>query len=183
MAFPVVAAAAGAASLAGSLFGGGGGSMPDWLIDEIRNQIAATRSTSFVPDQGAFNAQTQSNVDNILAQLPVSREAFNTNLASRGIYSAGEAPKAEYADVYAPIARAATGASVAGQVGYQQLAMQGQQFQSNQLTNLLQLLTQTQTPSKSGFQNVMSAVGGLGDFGIQLEMMKAYGLLDDEKKA
>lgn len=177
MPFPVVAAAGLAAGAAGRFFGGGNqAQLPEYLIKLLRDNARRDRSSMFIPNQQAFTNQTNAQIDEILAQLPVNQEAFNADLASRGIFRSGEAPKALYQDVYAPIARAATSAAVAGQVGYEQIRQRGAIASEQLAMQSLQLLIQGETPQRSGLQSLMDLLVEGGDFAAKFAIASKMGL-------
>lgn len=86
--------------------------------------LSEERFTGFLPDEATFEADLEARLDEIYAQLPIGQEAFNADLAARGIFSAGEAPAALYRDVYAPIARAGASAVAGSRLAFQQQTTQ-----------------------------------------------------------
>lgn len=98
---------------------------PAAKLEKLLQQRAEQQSYSgFLPDQGMFDEAMAAQIDEILGRLPAGIEDFNADLASRGLFTAGEAPKYLYTDVIAPVARAA--ASVVGQSRLQFAGMQQQ---------------------------------------------------------
>ncbi len=95
------------------------------FTEDLRTRALQERYTGFLPDEGAFDASLQAEIDAILARLPISTEQFNADLAARGIFSAGEAPAAFSRDVLAPITREATSAVTRSKLGFQSLFQQG----------------------------------------------------------
>lgn len=67
---------------------------------------AGARQSGFLPDKGAYMAELQGTLTEYAAQLGVNREAFEANLAGRGISGAGQATETRYRDVTAPVMRA-----------------------------------------------------------------------------
>jgi hypothetical protein len=159
--------------LAGKLLGGGDKGVSQWLIDEIRGQYQANRSTGFLPDETLWTKATQSSIDKILASLPSGMERFNTDLASRGIYSSGEAPKYMYQDVVAPVMREAGGALIQGKLGYAQAFQQGKIAEENMKMNYLNMLLSAMLNKQPGF---MSSIGeSLSGAGSMAMMYGLYG--------
>jgi len=81
--------------------------------------------TGFMPDRGLFDAYIQAQMDAAMGRLPFNEEAFNANLASRGLFTAGEAPKYLYSDVYAPVASAIAQATTQGNLQFAGMQQQG----------------------------------------------------------
>lgn len=164
MAIPGLAIAAGA-SLFGGLFGGGSKpSLPQWLLDELRNYSNTDFSNQFVPDKQAWQNQTNANVADVLAQLPVNQDAFNGQLASRGFFTSREGMKHLYSDVYAPIQRGANAAYAQGQMGYEQARQAGAGTAASLRQNALQMLVAGYSQQKpTGLANFANTIGGLGN--------------------
>lgn len=162
MAFPVALAAG--ASLFGGLFGGGTKpSLPKWLLEELQRYSQTDFSNQFIPDKAAWTNQTNANVADVLSQLPVGQDAFNGQLASRGLFTSGEGAKHLYSDVYAPIQRGANAAYAQGQMGYEQARQSGAGTAASLHQNALQMLMQGYSMQKpTPLANVANAVGGLG---------------------
>lgn len=144
------------------------GTLPDWLKSRLMKESARDTSSGFLPDKGAFDANLEAQLNEIFARLPVSIEQFNTDLASRGIFGAGEAPKALYSDVFAPIARAGASATAASNLGYAQLSQQGQiageQLRLGALNTLTGAVTQDEQARNqpSPWMQVLGQVLGTG---------------------
>lgn len=177
MGFPFIPIAIGA-GIAGQIFGGKDqpGQLPPEVLAEIMKAVRLDRSSMYLPDEGTFMAGIQSRIDEILAGLPVGQEAFNADLASRGIFRSGEAPKELYRTVYAPIARAATSAAVEGRIGYEQLRIQGASTAQDQALRALQLLVGGSTPQGGQTSALQDTLFNFGDLSSTLGLMKAFGL-------
>ena len=117
----------------------------------------------FVPDRSAFDAQIQAQLDQYLAQLPVAQNQFNADLASRGIFGAGEAPKFLYSDVYAPIARAGAQAITQSNVQFEQLSQQGRITQAQLQQQADQFNRQLRAQKQAA---LWSGIGGLVGTGL-----------------
>lgn len=188
MTLPVVLAGAGAVSnILSGLFGGGTkNALPDWLLNELQKASTADYS-GFVPDAGAFQAETNQNIKNILAQLPVAQENFNAQAASRGVFTGGEALTHLYSDAYAPISRNAMTAALQGQTQFAQLKQSGLVAAANARLNALQLATQgfgmKQPTQGARFWNAIGQVGntatefGLNQWGADLQNSRDYSQL------
>lgn len=96
----------------------------DSVIDVLEQEYKRNRG-DFAPDVKAWQDVMKADVGQIMSSLPMSMEAFNADLASRGIYGSGEAPKHMYQDVVAPVARAATGATARFNLGLEESRQRG----------------------------------------------------------
>jgi hypothetical protein len=163
---PLAIAGMGAgASLLGGLFGGGGGSepaAPQWLIDLLRSEAGGGVQGAFLPDKGAYQEQLQTQLAQIMSQLP------------------GEGMTSLYRDVVNPIFQTAASTTARSNLGYaqayQQGSMQAEQFRQNALQMLVQASLAQKEGSPSGFQRVMGGVGNIGEFGAQYGLLKELGL-------
>ncbi len=170
-----IAGASGIASIAGNALSGGA-QIPDWLRDMLKAEIARDRSSQFVPDEAAFTAQTESNIDRILARLPVGIENFEADLASRGIRGSGEATGRKFADVIAPITREATGAAVSGQVAFEGLKQRGNIAADQARNQLIALLTGSTNPEQDFLDRLFGGIGSLGAQGAQIGALSGLGV-------
>ena len=153
--------------------------MPQYYIDMLRKQAQNQDYSGFLPDESVFMDSAQADIDEFLGSAPFGRESFNTDLASRGIYSSGEAPKHLYNQVYAPIARAGTGAITKAHLGYAQAYQQGS-FQEAQLKasymSMLGNALMSQTPSITS--KIGGNIGAIGKMGTQYALLQALGIFD-----
>ena len=128
--------------------------LPAWYIEELFAALDESREGGFVPDESAFNQNlrpnrrsfdqaTNAQIQNALAQIPAGEEAFNTQVASRGIYGAGEAPKELYGSVYAPIARNVAEISSQNNLAFERLDLQGRGQMAQNRISYQNLLRQT----------------------------------------
>lgn len=162
---PLAIAGAGAAvNLFGRLLGGDK-QPPSWLIDLLRGELDSNKLSDLMPDRGIFEAETQSRIDEILAGLPVSAEAFDAEAASRGVFGSGEGIREKYRSVYAPVARAATGAAVTGQVGYENLRVRAAAQDRALRLQVLQLLAGIMNPEESTGSKIGGFFEDIGAFG------------------
>lgn len=100
--------------------------IPDPFNKVQERILSEERFTGFLPDEATFEADLDARLDEIFAQIAPGQEAFNADLAARGIFSAGEAPAALFRDVYAPIARAGASAVASSRLSFQQQQLQAQ---------------------------------------------------------
>lgn len=135
------------------------------LQNFIRSIDTQGSTTGFLPDKGEYDAALKAQLDELFARLPAGEEAFNADLASRGIFRSGEAPKNLYSSVYAPIARAGASAIAQSNLGYAQRFQQGRiaeeqvglsklQLKGQGYANLLQY-----DASKAGFWGEIIGTG------------------------
>ena len=89
--------------------------MPEYIRQMMMEMYDLDTYAGFLPDDEAFERSYWGKVNETMSRLPVAKEAFNAELASRGLHGAGEAPKYMYSDVYAPVARSVAG--VAAETG------------------------------------------------------------------
>lgn len=169
--------------IGGGLFGGDSPRIPKYVEDLIMTAYQDRNMTGFLPDKGAYDASLRANIDEIMAGMPVQSEAFEADLASRGIHGAGEAPKFKYQGVYAPIARAATSAAAQSELGYAQAYQRGsiaaEQMRQQMLGYLLQyhqtnteLAYRDYVADQSGIADLF---GGIGEFGAYLGFGELFG--------
>lgn len=95
------------------------------IFNLLTKSAGPANSSGFLVPQSAFDRALDAKLDSFLAELPVGEEMFNADLARRGIFGSGEAPKEMYRSVYAPIARAGTSAIAESMLSYQQMRQQG----------------------------------------------------------
>jgi|GEM_PF-3948308 len=129
--------------IAGGLLGGDTPQIPSYIKDLLLARYKSESYSGFMPDREAYDRSMRADIDEVMAGLPVGMDAFNSNLAARGISGAGEAAKYQYADVVAPIARAASNAVVKSNLGYAEAYQQGsiaaEGMHSQSLNSLLQM--------------------------------------------
>jgi hypothetical protein len=142
------------------------------LMQVIRGQ----RMNMTIPSEAAWSANSNAQIADIMAQLPVGREAFNADLASRGLSSSGEATKNLYSSVYAPIGRAAATVGSQNMLGYQSMKMQAEQQNQQAMMQALQMLVGGQAGSSTGTQQLFDLLGEGGDFATKFLMMQKMGL-------
>lgn len=172
------------ASLLGGLFGGGGGTegaAPQWLIDMLKQEAGGGVQGAFLPDKRAYQAQLQTQLSQIMGQLPVGMEQFSSQAAARGVFGAGEGMTSLYRDVVNPIFQTAAATTAQSNLGYaqayQQGSMQAEGFRQNALQMLVQATLAQKEKQPSGFQRFMGGIGNLGEFGAQFGMLQQLGLL------
>lgn len=114
---------------------------PPSLESKMQNQLETLamqeRYTGFMPDKALFEEDLMNSLEGIQAELPYAEEAFNADLASRGMYSSGEAPKYMYKDVVAPVARAMTSAVSSSKLAYAGQYQQGMMAQEQMRLNYI----------------------------------------------
>ncbi len=83
---PLAIAGAGLATQAISGFLGGNkqGELSKEVQDLLKANVRKDRSTQFLPDKSAFDAQLKAQLDELFAKLGVNLEDFNAGAASRG---------------------------------------------------------------------------------------------------
>lgn len=106
----------------GKAFGGGNKSNGglSWMEQKLYEYAYDGKYEGFLPNESVFQEQAKADEARVLAELPISVEAFNSDLASRGIYSSGEASKHLYGQVYAPIAREMASVRASARLGFMQ---------------------------------------------------------------
>jgi len=164
-------------SMLGRLLGSGGGGLPKSIENLLMEIIRGQRMNVTMPDKTTWQANTNAQIADVLAQLPVSQEAFNADLASRGMFSAGEAPKNLYSQVYAPIARSAATVGTQGMLGYEQMKMNAEQMRQQQMMQALQMLVSGQAGSTTGTQRLFDLLGEGGDFATKFLLLQKLGLI------
>ena len=133
--------------------------------------LSEERFTGFLPDEATFEADLEARLDEIFAQLPGGIEAFQADLATRGIFGAGEAPAALYRDVYAPIARAGASAVAGSRLAFQEQTIQAkfemERFRQQTWTTLLNVMLERERiqaqkdAQSSGFWGAVGDVAGV----------------------
>lgn len=95
------------------------------IFNLLMKSAGPANSSGFLVPEGSFQQALDAKLDSFLAEIPAGEEMFNADLARRGIFGSGEAPKEMYRSVYAPIARAGTSAIAESMLSYQQMRQQG----------------------------------------------------------
>lgn len=150
--------------IGGALFGGESPRIPPYMEQMLLKAYNDRNMTGFLPNKGAYDESLRADIDEIMAGLPVGSEAFESDLASRGIRGSGEAVGAKYRDVYAPIARAATSAAAQSNLGYAQAYQSGSIAAENLRQNTLQMLMQMhQFNTGLDYQDYIADQAGIGD--------------------
>ncbi len=164
--------------IAGDLLSSKDQGLPDWLIDELTSYAQQNRTDGFLPDKAVFDQNLNTQLAEFLSQIPAGEEAFNTDLASRGIFQSGEAPKNLYSSVYAPIARAGASAVGRSNVQFAQLTQQGNiaaaQNQQQKYRLLIDSMLNRQPSTLGSIGNALSDAGGLG---LQYGFLSELGLI------
>lgn len=93
--------------------------------EKMMKNIRRDDVSGFLPDESAYSTAMDAEIQEILSQLPINEEAFNADLAARGIYGAGEAPKHMYRNVYAPIARSMATVAAKSRLSFTQMQQRG----------------------------------------------------------
>lgn len=107
---------------------------------ELEARAKQNRFTGFLPDKQLFEDDLNASLDSIKADLPYDMEAYNADLASRGIYSSGEAPKHMYRSVVAPVAREMAGAVTRSKLAYSQQYQQGMMAEAEMEANYMNMM-------------------------------------------
>lgn len=149
------------------------GLIPKDSVEQLLKARADQDSmTGFLPDADAWDASLDAQIQEIMAGLPVSMENFNADLAARGLFSAGEAPKYLYANTIAPVMKAAATATAQAKLGYSQMYQTGAIASENAISNrirdwynwkLAQEQLQVQRQQIEA-QKSASTWGGIGSF-------------------
>lgn len=163
----------GVSSILGGLFGGGGDApqLPPEIMQLLMTAYETENITGFMPDKQAFDQSMRAQIDEVMATLPVSMEEFNAGVASRGLFGAGEAPKRMYADVVAPVGRAATSAVATANLGYAKASQYGKieaaRLKMQQMQQILQAaginLGSEMTDFQMDIEGRGAVFGGLGN--------------------
>ena len=162
----------------GSLLGGGG-NLPDWYMKILRDEAERDRTSGFLPDKEVFDADLGAQLDEFYAGLPVAREQFESDLASRGIRSSGEATGELYRTAYAPIARAGASAVARSNLGYAQMFQQGRYQEEALRAKYTAMLGGALARQTTFGQRMGELFGDLGDFGIKYSLLDMMGLFDE----
>lgn len=116
----------------------------DDIINELQAFYRQNRSGRLAPDIQAYKQVQETETAQILSTLPFSKEAFQADVASRGIFGAGEAPKNLYRDVYAPVAQGVAGVQAKFGLGLEEARrtalVQEAQIRQQALNSLLQAI-------------------------------------------
>jgi hypothetical protein len=173
-----------ALSTLGSFFGGGNNyeKLPQWLIDLIRSEFEADRTTSYMPRAATFEKRTQAAIDEVMGQMGANREGFLAEATSRGVGAGRAALSNLYRTVTAPAVRAGATVATQSQLQYEQLrgnvAMAEQSRKAQMLQLLIQAVSGRIPTNQTGFQNFASGLGNLGEFGTQAGILKLLGFFD-----
>jgi hypothetical protein len=149
--------------------------MPEWLQKAMMEMMDMKNFAGFMPDKDAFDRSYWGKVDEILATLPVAKENYNAELASRGIHGAGEATKYGYEKVYAPVARATAGVAAESGIAFEEMRQRGSIAIQQLRQNTLQMLTQYHMGQLGyQYQDYMAEGAGRADFWGNLVSTGAY---------
>lgn len=158
----------------GGIFGSRDEGLPPDIIDLIRQFATNPDTSGFLPDKSAYEADFNAKMKNILAGLPVGIENFNTDLASRGIFRSGEAPKNLYSQVFAPVAGQLASGAAASNLGYAQAYQQGRMGQEQLRANALQMLMQAVMNRRPSIGGVIGeGLAGAGGDASQYLLLKS----------
>jgi hypothetical protein len=170
---------------AGNIFSGLAGAfgpdsprLPEYLKKMLLSAYNDRNFTGYLPDKQAYDQTMRTEVDEIMAGIPIQSEAFEADLASRGIRGAGEAPGYKASQVYAPVTRAATTVVARSQLGYAQAHQQGMIAHERMRQNYLSMLMQYEgTNLDLEYRDFMADTAGLAEFwGSIGEMGALYGI-------
>jgi len=114
-------------SLIGGLLGSGRSApqLDPRLLELWEKEYERRNYTGFMPDKRAYDRSARGMIDEIIADLPMSTDVFDANLAARGIHGSGEAPGHYYSQVVAPVMKAAGNVVNQSQLAYSQAYQHG----------------------------------------------------------
>jgi hypothetical protein len=101
------------------------------------------RQSGFLPDKEAYMAELQGTLTDFAAELGVRREAFQTDVAGRGVGPGGAGTSPYYQDVVAPVMRAGAQAVRGSFLDYLKAYQQGSMFQEGVRQESISRLTST----------------------------------------
>ena len=144
--------------------------MPSALDSVIASRAKQENFNGFLPSEEAYSSALDAQIEDIFSRLPVGRENFEADLASRGIRGSGEATKFLYSDVYAPIARQAALATSQSKLSYFQAFQTGSIAAANLNFNYTQLQSsrelEQQRIEAEKRASLFEAIGGLIGTGV-----------------
>lgn len=88
--------------------------------NQLRSLALKSNYSGFLPNESLLENSLAADRQAILSSLPFSLEQFNADLARRGIYSAGEASKYQYASVINPLAAQFAATAANARLGFAQ---------------------------------------------------------------
>lgn len=154
-------------------------------IRRILNAIRTARGTSFVPDEGAFNAQADADIEDILAQIPVGEEALEAEFASRGTNVSPGTVGALIREVRAPAIRAAGSVRAQSRLNFQRAKIAGTTAQNQVLNQLYQILAgitnRTTTGQSTGPNQLGAGFADIGQFAFEFGLGEQFGLFGEEQ--
>lgn len=104
---------------------------------------AGARQSGFLPDKEAYMADLQGTLTDFAAELGIRREAFETDVAGRGVGPGGAGVSPYYQDVVAPVMRAGGQAVRGSFLDYLKAYQQGSMFQEGIRQESISRLTST----------------------------------------
>jgi len=104
---------------------------------------AGDRQSGFLPDKEAYMAELQGTLTDFAAELGIRKEAFQTDVAGRGIGPGGAGTSPYYQDVVAPVMRAGGQAVRGSFLDYLKAYQQGSMFQEGVRQESISRLTST----------------------------------------
>lgn len=101
------------------------------------------RQSGFLPDKEAYMSELEGTLTDFAAQLGIREEAFQTDVAGRGIGPGGAGTSPYYQDVVAPVMRAGAQAVRGSFLDYLKAYQQGSMFQETIRQESISRLTST----------------------------------------
>ncbi len=153
-------------------------------ILRILNQIRQIRSSGFVPDQAAFEAQSDAEIDEIFGRANLNAEQLEAEFASRGTNVSPGTIGALVSEVRAPAARAAASSRANAAVNFQNLKTQGLSAQEGLINQLMAILAggspQTINQTTQGPNQGLAKAGEFGDFLFEFGLFDQFGLFGED---
>lgn len=117
----------------------------DWRKGQTQQFTSGVggRQSGFLPDKEAYMAELQGTLTDFAAELGIRREAFQADVAGRGVGPGGAGTSPYYQDVVAPVMRAGAQAVRGSFLDYLKAYQQGSMFEEGIRQESISRLTST----------------------------------------
>lgn len=131
---------------------------------------------AFLPEKGPYMEELQGTLDEFAAQLGIRTEAFQTDVAGRGIGAGGAGVSPYYQDVVAPVMRAGGQATRQAYLDYLNAFQRGSMFQEDVRQSAISRLTSSgmQAEQIRGSNVATYLQATLGEGGLELGYEELY---------
>jgi len=149
-----------------------------WREQQIQGLTTGAEQAggAFLPEKEPYMAELQGTLDEFAAQLGIRKEAFETDVAGRGIGPGGAGVSPYYQDVVAPVMRAGGQATRQAYLDYLNAYQRGSMFQEDVRQSAISRLTSSgmQAEQIRGSNVATYLQATLGEGGLELGYEELY---------